>query len=170
MGHFKTVCICLKLYLTAALFRSKCKLLRIGGGAVQRAKGALQPTGKAVPKEGSAAAAAEVLAVRHAALASVNKAPEASLDSNAPTSPRQPHGVPVLRLRPSVQQVCGISPAADCNLCVTKQAELHSVMLVSWGVAVYVVIAFGVGARQCTCLLSSQALMSRGYLCSKSNV
>ena len=92
----------------------------VGGGAVQRARAAVQPGGtaaSATPKEGPPA---EVLAVRHAALASLHKAQEGSPDATASTSPRRPHGVP-LQPRLSAQlSVCMSCNLASVSCCTAK--------------------------------------------------
>lgn len=82
-----------------------------GSAAAQRARGAAgsrlqhMTNASTAAKQSPAAAAptAEETAVRQAALASLHKNQEGS--SDAPASPRQASAAPILRLRPTVQQV-----------------------------------------------------------------
>ena len=82
-----------------------------GSAAAQRARGAAgsrlqhMTNASTAAKQSPAAAApsAEETAVRQAALASLHKPQEGSSDD--PASPRQANAAPILRLRPTVQQV-----------------------------------------------------------------
>lgn len=100
-----------QVFVACKVFSNTNSLSAVGTAAAQRARGAasssLQPinTARAAAKQSSPAAAptAEDLAVRQAALASLHKGQESS--STTLASPRQPQATPILRLRPTVQQV-----------------------------------------------------------------